>query len=228
MTLSIKECLRFGWDAFKKRPWLLVGALAIGIAVEGMISVLEELGEGPFSFFMLLIALALSMLYSLGHTHLFLKAHDRPEEARFKDLWHPKPFWHFLATAIALWLIIGLPYLALALLQVPPIVLILLAIPALVVSLVFGFAFYLVVDKGLSALAALKESARITRGHRFQLFLLLLAVIGINIVGLAALLVGLFVTIPVTVLAMVHAYRTLSGTLASAPAEALETPEEEG
>lgn len=227
MSLSIKECLRFGWDTFRKRPWLLVGALAIGVAVEGVISLLEEAGHGPFSFFTLLIALAVSMLYSLGHTHLFLKTHDRPEEARFKDLWHPKPFWHFLATAIALWLIIGLPYLALALLQVPPVVLILLAIPALVVSLVFGFAFYLVVDKELSALAALKESARITRGHRMQIFLLLLAMIGINIVGLVALFIGLFVTIPVTVLAMVHAYRTLSGTLEAAPAESIDTPEEE-
>lgn len=222
MTLSIKGCLRFGWETFKKRPWLLIGALAIGIVIEGIISMLEEVGSGPITFVMILVSLALSMLYSLGHTNLFLKAHDNPEAARFSDLWHPRPFWHFLATAIALWLIVGLPFLALMLLSVPPVVLVLLIIPALVVSLVFGFAFYLVVDKELSALAALKESARITRGHRLQLFFLLLAVIGINIVGLVALIIGLFVTIPVTVLAMVHAYRELSGTMALAPSEPVE------
>ena len=39
----------------------------------------------------------------------------------------------------------------------------------------------------------------------------MLAVVGINLLGLIALFVGLLVTIPVTVLAMVHAYRTISG-----------------
>lgn len=222
MTLSIKECLRFGWETFKKRPWLLIGALAIGIVVETLISILEEVGEGPVSVVLLLISLAISMLYSLGHTNLFLKAHDAPAEARFSDLWYPKPFWQFVTTAILLWLVIGIPMLALVLLSAPPVVFALLAIPAVIVSIVFGFSFYLVVDKGLSAIAALKESARITRRHRAKLFLLLLAIIGVNIVGLVALIIGLFVSIPVTVLAMVHAYRELSGTMALAPTEQTE------
>lgn len=213
MTLSIKECIRFGWNTFKKRPWLLIGALALGIIVEGVTSILEENTDpnGVVGIVVLLISLLISMLYAVGQTHFFLKAHDNVTEVRFKDLWHPKPFLHFLGTSILLWLFIGLPYLALVFLNVPEVVLILLIIPALIVSLVFGFAFYLVVDRDLHAIAALKESAHLTRGHRKQLFLLLLAVIGLNIVGLVALIIGLFVTIPVTVLAMMHAYRTLSG-----------------
>lgn len=214
MTLSIKECLRFGWNTFKKRPWILVGVLALGVIVEGITSVLEENTDpnGVVGIIVLLISLLISMLYALGQTHFFLKAHDNIVEARFKDLWHPKPFLHFLGTSILLWLFIGLPYLALVFLKLPDVVLALLIIPALVVSLVFGFAFYLVIDRDLHALEALKESARITHGHRKQLFLLLLAIIGINIVGLVALVIGLFVSIPVTVLAMIHAYRVLSGT----------------
>lgn len=215
MTLSVKECLQFGWNTFKKRPWVLIGALALGVIVEAITSGLEELSanNGLLQVIALLVSLLISVLYSLGHTNLFLKAHDHPTEARFKDLWHPKPFWRFLTASILLWLFIGLPYLALTLLSVPTVVLIILIIPALIVSLVFGFAFYLVVDRDMHAIAALKESAVITHGHRVQLFLLLLAVVGINIVGLVALVIGLFVTIPVTVLAMVHAYRTLSGSL---------------
>lgn len=213
MTLSIKECLRFGWNTFKKRPWILIGALALGVIVEGITSVLEENTDpnGVMGVVVLLVSLLISMLYALGQTHFFLKAHDNVTEVRFKDLWYPKPFLHFLGTSILLWLFIGIPYLALVFLNVPEVVLILLIVPALVVSLVFGFAFYLVVDRDLHALEALKESARLTHGHRKQLFLLLAAVIGVNIVGLVALIIGLFVTIPVTVLAMIHAYRMLSG-----------------
>ena len=215
MELSVKECLRFGWETFKKRPWVLVGALALGVIVEAITSGIEEFASGHVAVETLgiLVALLISLLYALGHTHLFLRMHDDPSTARFKDLWYPKPFWRFLATSILLWLFIGLPYLALVLLSVPKVVLAILIIPALFVSLVFGFALYLVVDTGRGPIEAMKESARITQGHRLRIFLLLLAVVGVNIVGAVALLVGLFVTIPVTVLAMVHAYRTLSGTL---------------
>ena len=226
---SATECIRFGWATFKRRGWSLVGMTALMLVLSWVIAgIAGVLGTRDLGGFLgAIVNIALSTLLSMGFTAVMLKANDMLDSVEVGDLWHPKPFWHFLATAIALWLIIGLPYLALALLQVPPVVLILLAIPALVVSLVFGFAFYLVVDKELSALAALKESARITRGHRVQIFLLMLAMIGINIVGLVALFIGLFVTIPVTVLAMVHAYRTLSGTLEAAPAESIDTPEEE-
>lgn len=224
MTLSIKACLRFGWETFKKRPWLFIGALAIGIAVEAVTSIIEDLtrGEGVLEILGVLIALIISMFYALGHTNLYLKAHDDPAATRFKDLWHPKPFWRFLSTSILLWLFIGLPFLALGLLNVPQVVYAILIIPALVVSLVFGFALYTVIDRNRGPIEALKESARMTHGHRVRIFLLLLAIVGINILGIFALIIGLFVSIPVTVLAMVHAYRVLSGTEVSV-VENLET-----
>ena len=221
MTLSVKDCIRFGWETFKKRPWVLIFVLLIGVVIESITSLVEEstVGNPVIATLGILVALLISMVYAVGHTHLFLKAHDEVMAVRIKDLWYPKAYWRFLCTSVLLWLFIGLPYLVLELLKLPEVVLALLIIPALVISLVFGFALYLVVDKDLGPIESLKESARITKGHRLQIFLLLLAVLGINILGIVALLVGLLVTIPVTVLAMVHAYRTLSETLSLTPRE---------
>jgi uncharacterized membrane protein len=42
------------------------------------------------------------------------------------------------------------------------------------------------------------------------LFLLLLALTGLNLLGVAALGIGVLVTIPVGALALIHAYRTLA------------------
>jgi uncharacterized membrane protein len=56
----------------------------------------------------------------------------------------------------------------------------------------------------------LKESWRITNGNKWQLFLFGLVLIGLNLVGLLALVVGLLVTAPITWLAATHAYRTLA------------------
>ena len=71
-------------------------------------------------------------------------------------------------------------------------------------------SLYLVMDRGLGVTESLKESRRITYGNRLKLLLLGLALVGINIVGFFLLIVGLLVSIPVSMLAGVHAYRTLS------------------
>jgi uncharacterized membrane protein len=42
------------------------------------------------------------------------------------------------------------------------------------------------------------------------LLLLFLALLGLNLLGVVALLIGIFVTVPITMLAFAHAYRTLN------------------
>jgi len=72
------------------------------------------------------------------------------------------------------------------------------------------FVPYLVIDRGLGPIESMKESWRVTKGNKWQLFLLFLALIGINLLGVAALVVGLLVSVPITMLAAAHAYRTLT------------------
>lgn len=50
-----------------------------------------------------------------------------------------------------------------------------------------------------------------TKGSWLSLFLLGVVLAVINIVGALLLMIGLLVTIPISMLAMVHVYRTLSG-----------------
>ena len=64
-------------------------------------------------------------------------------------------------------------------------------IPGIIASLGLGFATYLVVDRGMQPVASLKESWRITKGNKWRIFLLGLALTGVNILGALALVVGL-------------------------------------
>jgi len=75
-----------------------------------------------------------------------------------------------------------------------------------------GLAFvpYLVVERGLGPVDAMKESWRVTKGHKGQVGLLILALVGIVILGLLALGIGVFVAAPIAMLAMTHAYRMLA------------------
>jgi uncharacterized membrane protein len=91
--------------------------------------------------------------------------------------------------------------------------LVLLIIPGIIVAVVFGLYGWALVDKGLDAMASLRESSQLTAGHRGQLFLFVLLAIGLNILGLLALIVGVLITSAVTLIDAGHVYRQLDGPL---------------
>ena len=91
--------------------------------------------------------------------------------------------------------------------------LVLLIIPGLIVAVVFGVYGWALVDKGLDPIGSLRESSRLTAGRRGQLFVFILAAIGLNILGLLALVVGVLITSAVTLIAAGHLYRQLDGSL---------------
>lgn len=209
-TLSVRECLRASWQEFKSRPWIFVGAYAVIFVASIVANLPRSLSQqaAPHAwgvgFVVFLISVGLSFLVSMGKTAFFLKAHDAPQQAELSDLWHPRPFWKFAAVSVLAGAatILGL---------------ILLIVPGIIIGIMFGFALYIVIEKQSDPMAALRESAAITKGNRWKLFLLGLALLGINIVGFCLVLIGLFVSLPVSTLAIVHAYRVLSSAHAAAP-----------
>jgi len=84
---------------------------------------------------------------------------------------------------------------------------ILLVVPGVYWAVKYQFIPYLIIDRGLAPMEALKASGDLTEGYRMDLFLFLLAVIGANILGALAFGVGLLVSIPVTFLAHAWVYR---------------------
>lgn len=206
MDFQAGDMVRFGWESFKKRPLFLIGAFLIILLAGWTINFITEPfeNEGLPSFIGYLISVVLQTFLGMGMIALFLKAHDSILSADIKELWHPKPFWNYLGAMI----LYGLAAL---------LGLVLLIIPGVIAMLALQFADYLVIDRNLGPIEAIKESARITRGHLWELLMLFAFLFLLNLAGTLVLLVGLFVTAPVSMLAIVHAYRTLSEK-AAAPA----------
>lgn len=209
--LSVKECLSFGWRTFKVRPWFFIGSSAV-LFLAGMIAHMPETltksDDAKFTMIALigfLISAALSILISMGRTAFYLKAHDATDAAEISDLWHPHPYWKFVGASILAGAatILGL---------------ILLIVPGIIIGIMVCFTLYIVIDTGMSPVDAIKESVRITKGNRWNLLILGLAVLGINILGICLVLVGLLASLPISGLAVIHAYRTLSKKSAAAPA----------
>ncbi len=202
-TIMVVPTIKTAWETFTKRPLFLIGAVLLVLVLSSVISALP--GEDG-SLVLVLAALIVNVLIELGLLSFILKAHDDVTKVAIADLWYPKAF---------------LPYLAVKIITTIAVLvgLVLLIIPGIIVALTFLFASYGVVDKGYSPIEALKESARLTKGHKWALFMLMLALIGLNILGVLALGVGLLISVPVSLLAIAHTYRTLSkGSSAPAPA----------
>ncbi|MFZ2886428.1 MAG: DUF975 family protein [Minisyncoccia bacterium] len=199
-TFSVGTAIKFGWETFKKRPWILIGGFLAAMLVSGIASSLLDPGEdAPFTLMTLLMGIAsliIGMLVEIGLVTFSLRAHDSVETVKINDLWNPKPFWFYLAGQI----LVGVSVV---------VGLILLIIPGVILALGLLFSSYLIIDKQKGPIEAIKESWRITKGHKWQLLLFILAIIGLNIIGFLLLIVGLLVTVPVTMLAMVHVYREL-------------------
>lgn len=208
---SVGACIQYGWETFKKRPWFIIGALAASIlatnAPQYLLGVIDSEGGSFARFLVTVLLMALGVAVQIVLLRFWIMAHDSLDTMKYEDVLNPRPFWKYIGGSVASGLVVFLG-------------LILLIVPGVIAALAFYFTLYLIVEKQLWPIEAMKESVRITRGYRMQLLLFTLAVAGLNILGFLCLIVGLLVSIPVTMIATVHAYRFLQNRVEAAPVSA--------
>lgn len=197
------DVIKQAWGKFKKHMFFLWTLLAIFIVVSGVFSALDKTLEDQafLSLVITLVSIVVTIVLELGLIRMYLDLVDSDREDSLKVLWSQgKRFWSYLGASILLGVgvLIGL---------------ILLIVPGIYIALTYQFFSYLIVDKELGALEALKRSGEITKGVKWQLLGFSLALLALNLVGALLLLVGLLVTIPVSALAYVIVYRALAQRL---------------
>lgn len=84
-------------------------------------------------------------------------------------------------------------------------------LPGIAVGIFSAFVYYFTLDKQQDAITAIKSSWSLVAKNFGSVFLLLLALLGINIVGFLVCLIGLLVTLPLSYIAVAYAYRRLIG-----------------
>jgi|SaaInlStandDraft_6_1057023.scaffolds.fasta_scaffold97123_2 uncharacterized membrane protein len=188
-----------GWERFKEKFGTLILAtlvfvlILVGLVVVG--AVLSEVHEALTVIFVL-IAFIAALVMAPGFTRLFLNIIDH-KEAKVGTL--------FSEAGRAL------PLLAVKLLYGLIVMggLILFIVPGIYWALEFCLAPWLVVDKKMKVMDALRESARITKGYKWDILAFYKVVSMVASIGIIAFYVGIIVTIPIGILAFTALYRQL-------------------
>jgi uncharacterized membrane protein len=84
-------------------------------------------------------------------------------------------------------------------------------IPGLVIAAMYKFVYLFILDKRMDFWPAMQASHAVVKNDYFGFTLFLLAMIGVDILGVLCLVVGIFVALPVTVAAITVAYRDVVG-----------------
>lgn len=187
---SSAEALRYGWNTTRAnlKPLLILSGVGAFLA-------LLEAGLERSPILRIAVQL-LQMALWLVFIRAALRLHDgQPLDlSRWNELL--RGFWSYLLASV----LVGLIFAG---------GLILLIVPGVIWLLTYGWAGFLVADRDLDPVAALKESRRLTVGMRWQLLAFGLLLVGVNLLGALALGVGLLVTVPTSALAAAHVFRRL-------------------
>jgi len=199
----INEAVEFGWHKMKENLGFFIGL----ILVVGLISIAMELVQNLvlkniplLSILFTIFSLFVHIVIGMGMIRIALRFCSG-EKGSFGDFFSCLPlFFKYLGGSILYALIVigGL---------------ILLIFPGVIWSIKFQYYSYLIIDQGLGPVEALKKSAAITRGAKWSLLGFNIVIGIINLLGAICLLIGLFATMPTTMVAMAFIYRLLLSRL---------------
>lgn len=234
---SIKEAVVFGWHKVKAHSGLVFGVVLTMFALEVSSSVVQKSLEGTLLGAAASIVLAVAgVVLGAGMTLIFLKL-AKGEHAEYRQIVPDiKLVWKYFAASLLSGLITVLPLIAGALVSLGLLVSTgsvnlsegvsaegheaYFALAMALMAVAFAGTVYLGVRYSMSRLAvidgsdileSLGRSTKLTSGVKWHLVLFLVALIALNLLGLIAFVVGLLLTVPISVIAYSHIYLKLKG-----------------
>jgi uncharacterized membrane protein len=196
---SKKEALRFGFNLVKKNILYFIGLYVIYLFISLFSSSLSKAVSPQRELLVYLLFYVVSFIINLvigmGILKIGLEFIDGRKPS-FKTLFYYKPIVKYFVGTLLQEIIVIVGF-------------ILLIIPGVIFATRLQYTSYLIVDKDLGPLEAIKKSWAITKGNTWNLFFFGILLVLINLLGLICLIVGLFITVPLSLLATTFVYRKL-------------------
>ncbi len=208
-ALSVGDAIGYGWRRFKANPWTWIAVVVIAAIIQSILNSLlgersalrvDTFGQSVFTFAWIVGSIVSVVVGYLINAALVRGALHEVDGER------PTIGSFFRFTNV------GNVILASILVGVATAVgLILFIIPGLIILFLSWWTLQFVIDRHDSAVEGFRSSFRAISSQAGPVFLLALALIGINILGAIPLGLGLLITVPLSTIASTYAYRVVSG-----------------
>ncbi|WP_437589762.1 hypothetical protein [Sorangium sp. So ce1000] len=203
------DAASFGWERVKLDPAVLIGAMVvvgfasgipngIGQGIQAALARDAPTAGAAIQFLMQGVAFVVGSYFAGGMNNLLLKV-ARGQPYSFNDIlgggrWFLSILGAQLLTFLAV--LVGTT---------------LLIVPGILLALGLSMTTLCIVDKNLGAIDAMKESWRITTGHKGGIFVYGLLALALMLAGLLACCLGTLVTGPVVAIGLAYIYLRLTG-----------------
>ena len=195
-SFSIREAIAVGWGKTRAHSALIFKVLLTLFALQIVHSIVAKTLmpslQGVLALFGITV---LGIVLGAGAVVITLKL-VRGEHAEYTQIMPPLGLAarYFFASALAgIITVVGL---------------VLLIIPGIYLMLRFSMVRFAALD-GNGIVGSLKKSGELTEGVKWKLLGFLLTLLGLNFLGFLLLVVGLIVTVPITMIAYAHVYQKL-------------------
>ncbi|MBI4826627.1 MAG: hypothetical protein HY807_09455 [Nitrospirae bacterium] len=202
---SYNEAVSFGWETMKKNIKFFVILLFIALLIVELPGFIGELAKKQGLTFVGIVLMTagviLNFVVKLGFIRISLNFCDGVK-SEFDELLSSFGLLtnYIWATILYVLIIVG--------------GLVLFIVPGCIWAVKFNLFSYFMVEKGLGPIEALKASALATEGAKWDLATFGVLMLLINIAGFLCFVVGLFATIPTTMIAYAYVYKKLAARAA--------------
>ena len=207
---SKEQAIKFGWRRTVDNLGFFIVYLIIIFAVEfffsSFIEIFDEAKFYSLSIIFNLGSFIVTIVSSIFAVKIGLRLYDNEKIGSYD----------FLAFDISTFFKFLLAYILFSIMVI--VGFILLIVPGIYLALKYQFFQFLIIEKNMDVVESFKESGRITQGSKWNLFFLALLFVLIVIAGFLALIVGIFVAIPVIMVAWAYVYKKLSSGVSSSVA----------
>jgi membrane-anchored glycerophosphoryl diester phosphodiesterase (GDPDase) len=217
--------IKTGWQCAKEHFIVSLGLILAFSVVNVLLSFIPP--EGGVGMIALLFNFLLSMVWSLGIVRLSIEVVDG-EEPRFGVFKEVLPrLWHFIVLTIIMTIFMLIPACAIigvgaascsvslttlsafdpTALSTLSLWMLLACVPAIYISIRLIFAPYLLIDRGVGPVEAIKMSWKASYPVQGRVFIFLILAFLVGLLGVLCFLVGVFVSMIVVIYAQGALYR---------------------